>query len=78
MRTTLNIDDDLAAALGELARERARSLSRVANELMRAGLRAQREAMQPAAYDPPVADTGRPGVDVTDVATALEVLDTAG
>jgi len=78
MRTTLNIDEDLAAVLGELARERARSLSRVANELMRAGLRAEREAVRPPAYEPPVVDTGRPRLDVTDVAGALEVLDAAG
>ena len=78
MRTTLNIDDDLAAVLSELARERSRSLSRVANELMRAGLRAEREAGRPSSYEPPVVDTGRPRVDVTDVAAALEVLDAAG
>jgi hypothetical protein len=77
MRTTLNIDDDLAAVLGELARARARSLSRVANELMRAGLRAERDATRPRPYDPPVVDTGRPRVDVTDVAAALEVLEAA-
>lgn len=75
MRTTLNLDDDLAAHLAALARERARSLSRVANDLLRAGLRAEHEASRPTPYDPPTFDTGRPLVDVTDVAAALELLD---
>ncbi len=75
MRTTLNLDDDLAAALGELARLRARSLSRVANDLLRAGLLAEQEARRPSPYEPPTFDTGLALVDVTDVAGALEVLD---
>ena len=78
MRTTLNIDDDVAAVLADLARLRARSLSRVANDLLRAGLRAEQEAARPSAYEPPTFDTGRPLIDVTDVATALEVLDAGG
>jgi hypothetical protein len=75
MRTTLNLDDDLAAQLGALSRRRGISLSRVANELMRAGLRASRERGPMARYVAPTFDTGEPLVDVTDVATALEVLD---
>lgn len=75
MRTTLNIDDDLAEALSDLARTRARSLSRVANELIRAGLRSEREAARPSPYDPVVFRSGSARVDVTDVASALEVLD---
>lgn len=75
MRTTLNLDDDIAAQLAERARKEARSLSRVANEAIREGLRAGRQATQPTEYDPPVFDTGRPLVDVTDVAAAFEVLE---
>lgn len=75
MRTTLNLDDDVAAQLAEPARREARSLSRVANEAMRQGLRAGRQATQPTEYDPPVFDTGRPLVDVTDVAAAVEELE---
>jgi hypothetical protein len=59
------------------ARERGISLSRVANEYLRAGLRSSREAVTGTAYEPPVFDTGRPLVDVTDVAAALESLDRA-
>ena len=71
----MNLDEDVARLLSALSRERAISLSRVANELIRAGLRAERERADPSAYDPPTFDTGRPLVDVTDVAAALEVLD---
>ncbi|HWQ22611.1 MAG TPA: hypothetical protein VNK94_00730 [Gaiellaceae bacterium] len=78
MRTTLNLDDDVARALAERSRKEARSLSRVANDAIRAGLRAEREAARPSPYEPPVFDTGTPFVDVRDVAAALEVLERGG
>ena len=78
MRTTLNVDDDVAAQLSELARARGRSLSRIANELMREGLRAGNRESGPETYDPPTFDTGTPSLDVTDVAQALEILDERG
>lgn len=75
MRTTLNLDDDVARQLSEQARRAGRSRSRVANDLIRAGLLAQRhpEAIEP--YDPPVVDSGRPLIDVTDIGEALERLE---
>jgi hypothetical protein len=78
MRTTLNLDDDVSAAMVEQARSQGRPLSRVANDLIRAGLRASGEIAPLDPYEPPVFDTGAPLVDVTDVAAALEVLDDAG
>lgn len=78
MRTTLNIDDDVSAEIAVRARRESRSLSRVVNELLRAGLRADRERPTPAPYEPPVFDTGRALLDVTDVAAALEVLERDG
>lgn len=78
MRTTLNLDPDVASRLAEEARRRGLSLSRVANELIRGGLRA---GSRPdlTSYQPPTFDTGRPLLDVTDVAAALELLsDTDG
>ena len=75
MRTTLNLDQDVAAQVGALSRQRGSSLSRVANELIRAGLRASREPTALVPYVPPTFDTGAPLVDVTDIAAALEVLD---
>jgi len=75
MRTTLNLDDDVAAALAQEAARRGGSQSRAANDLLRAGLRALRATPTTPAYDPPVFDTGRVLIDVTDVAAALEDLD---
>lgn len=75
MRTTLNLDDDVAAQLAELAERRRMSLSRTASEVLRAGLRALRREAEPQPYDPPTFDSGRPLIDVTDVAEALESLE---
>ena len=77
MRTTLNLDDDVAAAITSVARSRRRSLSRVANDLIRRGLSQVEARVELAPYEPPVFDTGAPLIDVTDVAAALEVLDGA-
>ena len=75
MRTTLNLDDDVAAQLADLARREHRSLSRVANELMRMGLATAQTPSDPAPYVVPTFDSGRPRLDVSDVAQALELLD---
>jgi hypothetical protein len=47
MRTTLTLDDDVAAAIDALARKRRVPLKRVVNEVLRAGL---------ASVDKPEAD----------------------
>ena len=75
MRTTLNLDADVAAQLAEESRTRVESLSRTANEFLRAGLRSRREPATRSPYVPPVFDSGRPLLDVTDVAGALDALD---
>ena len=77
MRTTLNLDDDVAAQLAAESRKRGESLSRTANEYLRAGLRSSREVAGSPPYVPPVFDSGRPLLDVADVAGALEALDRA-
>ena len=79
MRTTLNLDDDVSAALAAEAHRQRRSRSRVANDLIRVGMRTARRENEkaPPPYAPPVFDTGKPFVDVTDVAAALELLDGA-
>lgn len=77
MRTTLNLDDDVAAQLAAESRKRGESLSRTANEYLRAGLRSSREPAVQTPYRPPVFDSGRPLLDVTDVASALDALDRA-
>jgi hypothetical protein len=75
MRTTLNLDDDVAAELAAVARRDARSLSRAANDLIREGLRSRRAAPALVPYEPPTFDTGAILLDVTDVADALDALD---
>jgi hypothetical protein len=75
MRTTLNLDDDVVAETTDRAARQGRSLSRVVNDLVRAGLQATNERPELPPYVPPTFDTGRPRVDVTDVAAALAVLD---
>jgi hypothetical protein len=75
MRTTLNIDEDVAQLLSERSKRDGRSLSRVANELIRAGLRMEQERPAAVPYEPPVFETGRSSVDFTDVAQALERAD---
>lgn len=79
MRTTLNLDEDVAQQLAQRARREARSLSRVANDAIRAGFRVEREGSGPprARYEPRVFDSGEPLMDVRDVAEALEALDRA-
>jgi hypothetical protein len=78
MRTTLNLDDDVVAQLADQSRRQGRSMSSLANALIRAGLRADNLRPKPDQYVPPTFDTGKPLVDVTDVAAALEVLDRGG
>jgi hypothetical protein len=75
MRTTLNLDDDVARQLTEQSRRKGRSVSRVANELLRAGLLAVQQAPVLSPYDPPEVDTGRPLMDVTDIGEVLERLE---
>ena len=75
MRTTLNLDEDVARQLTERARRKNRSLSRVVNEVLRAGLLAGRQPVPMTPYDPPEVDTGRPLIDVTDIGEVLEQLE---
>ena len=77
MRTTLNLDDDVARRLAELARRSGRSMSRVSNEVLRTGLRTLQQPAPMMPYQPPEFDTGKPLLDVTDVEQAMEQLDQA-
>ncbi len=75
MRTTLNLDDDVAAALSAEAARAGTSLSRVANALVRDGLLSRRVVRELEPYEAEVFDSGAPRLDVTDVSAALEILD---
>lgn len=72
MRTTVTLDDDVAAAVAKLRRERSSGLSEVLNDLARAGLNAAAPAR--AGFHQRTHDLGS-GVDVSNVAEAIETLD---
>ncbi len=71
MRTTITLDDDVAAAVERLRRDRSLGLSQVVNELIRAGLRGRRARRRFRQR------SGALGlrVDVGNVAEALELLE---
>ncbi len=71
MRTTITLDDDVAAALEHLRRERSIGLSQAVNELIRAGLTVER----PRGRFQQQSQRIGLRVDVTNVAEALELLD---
>ncbi|OGN81319.1 MAG: CopG family transcriptional regulator [Chloroflexi bacterium GWC2_73_18] len=71
MRTTVTLDDDVAAAVERLRRERGIGVSEALNRLARAGLTVRRGA---SPFRQRAAKLGLK-VDVTNVAEALEQLD---
>ena len=71
MRTTVTLDDDVAAAVGRLRRERGVGVSRAVNELVRAGLGIRHERRPYEHRGAKLSLT----IDVTNVADALEQLD---
>lgn len=72
MRTTLTLDDDVAAELERLRREEGMGLSEAVNRLIRAGMAAPREPG--SRYEHRSVDLGL-RVDVTNVAEVLDLLD---
>ncbi|MCP3958054.1 MAG: DUF2191 domain-containing protein [bacterium] len=80
MRTTLTLDDDLAAALKEAAYRTGRSFKTAVNDALRAGMaaldappRARRFRMKPAS----LGDL-RPGVDLDRALQLAEAMDNEG
>ena len=74
MRTTVALDDDVAAAVDRVRRERGLGLSEALNELVRRGM-ASKPAPPP--FRQPTANLGV-GIDVRNVAEALEELEGPG
>jgi hypothetical protein len=72
VRTTISLDDDVAAAVQEQRRERSLGLSVVVNSLLREALAKQKQPRRQYVHT-----SRRLGLklDVSDVADALEVLD---
>lgn len=76
MRTTLTIDDQLIAALKELAHRSGKPFKQVANETLRAGLQEMaRPKPRPYRLQPTAMGQARVGLDLNKalhLATALE------
>ena len=71
MRTTITFDDDTAAAVEQLRRERGVGISAAVNELVRRGaVRSER----PAVFVQRTS-AGHARIDLTDVSEVLETLD---
>jgi hypothetical protein len=66
MRTTLTIDDDLAATLKESSRRSGKPFKELLNETLRAGLQAQQAPPRPRRYRvrPKALGGVRPGLDL--------------
>ena len=75
MRTTIALDDDVAAAVELLRRERNQGLSETLNALVRLGLTSKRTTLLPFKQT-----TSRLGlrIDVTNIAEAIEELEGPG
>jgi hypothetical protein len=71
MRTTITLADDVAAGVDRLRRERDLGLSEAVNDLVRAGLTAERSTQ---AFRQETHDLGS-GVDFSNIGEALETLD---
>jgi Arc/MetJ family transcription regulator len=71
VRTTINLDDDVASEVAKLRRERGLGLSEAVNELVRAGLRSPTTDYT---YQHPTRKMSAL-VDLSNVADVLELLD---
>ena len=71
MRTTVTLDDDVAAAIDQLRRDKGLGLSEAVNELVRAGIQ------PPVRRDTFTQTTANLGLrmDVTNIGDVLDVLD---
>jgi len=70
MRTTLAIADDILRELKKRARAGDRSMTEVANDVLRAGLAAMREPQKKGrAFKESPVDMGEPSVDLTKALT---------
>lgn len=72
MRTTVNFDDDVAAAIDRLRRDKGLGLSEAANHLIRRAMASTGEVRAP--YVHRTAEMGM-RIDVTDIGDVLDLLD---
>lgn len=74
MRTTVTLDDDVAAEVERLRRESGMGLSEALNELARVGVGARRGRRTPETFHQQTAKVGL-RVDVGNIGEVLETLD---
>ncbi|HKN30278.1 MAG TPA: hypothetical protein VJY34_21330 [Roseiarcus sp.] len=74
MRTTLTLDDDVAAKLRAESRRAGRPFKEIVNETLRSGLASRRIAAQRQAFKITARDLGdvRPGLSLDNVAEVIE------
>jgi hypothetical protein len=74
MRTTLTLDDDVAAKLKAESRRAGRPFKEIVNETLRAGLASRRVAAERPAFKIEARDLGevRPGLSLDNVAELIE------
>lgn len=77
MRTTLTLDDDVAAKLKAESRRVGRPFRQVLNETLRRGLASQRAAGRRQPFKVTTRDLGdlKPGLSLNDVAGLLEQIE---
>ena len=76
MRTTLSLDDDVAAKLQKETRRRKTSFKAVVNDCLRRGLEAPSEAELAAPFSVEPRPMGlRAGLDLDDIGGLIELLD---
>ena len=79
MRTTLTLDDDVAARLKAESRRAGRPFREIVNETLRRGLASRRAAARSQDFRVTTRDLGdlRPGLSLDDVAGLLEQVEGA-
>jgi hypothetical protein len=79
MRTTLTLDDDVAAKLKAESRRAGRPFREIVNETLRRGLASRRVAAQRQAFKIAPRDLGdlRPGLSLDNVAELIEQVEGA-
>jgi hypothetical protein len=76
VRTTLTVDDDVAAHLQELARQSRQPFKRVVNEMLRLGLRSRQTSAPRRRFVVKARDTAlKPGVELDCAASLIEQIE---
>jgi hypothetical protein len=77
MRTTLSLDDDVAAKLKAESRRASRPFREIVNETLRRGLENRRAAAQQRAFKVTARDLGnlKPGLSLHNVAELIELME---